>query len=331
MDEGAVVFDILPFKLSNKHHPPKMIGMEFSKLKYKYHSGIGGKFRKVVCLQSVGKVCPICKLQEELFTQKGGKLYAKNQPQWKDPEVKALFAKERVVMMVLIRSGDHKGKLALFDSWYSSKPTPNPHIIDQLSNAAEVYKMNNELNEVFYASIDKGCSISAIVKTKAIEGQENTYQALESIQLVARKTPLCLNTMDNETLTHLEWFINYRKGQNEVIADILNIVPDPIHFLRVLDEIEIEKLIYQTDDVPDAMPEYIGDPIKNEYTFEDDTPLEDMKPVPVVEKVERTEPLAVGVQQCPSGYRFAIDFKKDPDVCEECDLFVSCKKANKLL
>lgn len=67
-----VRLDILPYIVKDKNHPDKdgdmaAKGELWYRRPYKLHQRVGADKKSYVCLQSIGKRCPICEYQKELF------------------------------------------------------------------------------------------------------------------------------------------------------------------------------------------------------------------------------------------------------------------------
>jgi hypothetical protein len=94
----SVLLDFLPYIVSNPKHPDRdvesksaMEGSPWWRLPYKVHKNIGaGNGETVVCLQSIGKKCPVCIKREELRNSDAD-----------EDEVKALNSSDRVLYVVI--------------------------------------------------------------------------------------------------------------------------------------------------------------------------------------------------------------------------------------
>jgi hypothetical protein len=80
-----VQMDFMPYPISDPKHPDRDLGLEVGDLwhrrPFKLHRSIGAGNKSYICLSSVGKRCPICEFQKELFqTDKAAavKLYAQD-------------------------------------------------------------------------------------------------------------------------------------------------------------------------------------------------------------------------------------------------------------
>lgn len=94
-----VEIDILPYIVTDKNHPDKdaqyeiaIEGSPWYKRPIRVHKDVGAKRERHICLASLGKKCPICEIQKELFDQN------------KKEEAVALYPQDRVLYLVIPRN-----------------------------------------------------------------------------------------------------------------------------------------------------------------------------------------------------------------------------------
>jgi hypothetical protein len=93
-----VQMDILPYIVTDKNHPDRdeqyeiaVEGSPWYKRPIRVHKDVGAKRERHICLASLGKKCPICEIQKELFDQ------------GKKEEAVALYPQDRVIYFVIPR------------------------------------------------------------------------------------------------------------------------------------------------------------------------------------------------------------------------------------
>jgi hypothetical protein len=106
--DSKVVFDIMPYKVTDKHHPDAPnaeVGELWYKRPFKTHRSIGVNNSVVVCPTSFGKKCPICEYRAKL-KKKGGE----------EEEIKALRPSDRNMYAIILKGKKSKSnKVMLFD------------------------------------------------------------------------------------------------------------------------------------------------------------------------------------------------------------------------
>ena len=75
-DPGTINLDIIPYIVTDENHPDRDVDHEEALVDdpwycrpFKIHRGIGPDQDTVVCLESVGKPCPICDYRKQLAAQ----------------------------------------------------------------------------------------------------------------------------------------------------------------------------------------------------------------------------------------------------------------------
>lgn len=113
-----VLLDFLPYIVSDPKHPDRNVeagvaieGSQWYKRPYKVHRNIGaGNGDTVVCLQSIGKKCPICVKRDELYKAEAD-----------EDDIKALHASDRILYIVIpLKNKKFEEVPHIFDiSWYN--------------------------------------------------------------------------------------------------------------------------------------------------------------------------------------------------------------------
>lgn len=112
--DSKIEMDILPYLVSIKNHPDRdddsgiaVEGSYWYKRPFKFHRNVGAGNTSEICLQSIGKKCPICEYREKLKKDEAA-----------EDDIKALRPSERNLYAIVITKIDGKKqerKIQLFE------------------------------------------------------------------------------------------------------------------------------------------------------------------------------------------------------------------------
>lgn len=286
--------------------------------KYKVHQGIGpNKMHDVVCPKQWGGRCPICDLQEQLHEEAKQKFISAGMDEdkawreaWKDKGVKSLFPKERIVYNVL--DAKKRDEILLLD--VSAIPNNRKEgalkktVEDKIQSAASAYKTRHTMPIFKYGHPVEGATMVVTFQEGTFpgsNGKEVRFMDWGNVYFEKRSQPYDMSVLDKVIM--VEKYLNRQTFE------------------------QIEELLYGA---PDAVQDDDGG---HEYVDYQE-PVETAKPEPV-EPPKQTigVPPPAGVvpevkvdSRCPHGLRFGVD-NDTKEVCEDCDLFTSCRKEKKRL
>jgi hypothetical protein len=174
-----IQLDIIPYEVSDKNHPDRdtqynvaVPGELWYKRPIKVHQNVGPKNERCLCLQSIGKKCPICEFQKELF-DKGEK-----------DEAIALYPKSRVLYVVVPRgSKKHEEEPFIWDMAQSL-------FQDVLNEAIQ----EDEDNEIF-PDLEEGKTLELSIKWKTI-GDSKPYPEVRHIEFLDRDEEIDSDILD---------------------------------------------------------------------------------------------------------------------------------------
>jgi len=70
LDEGRNFLDFLPYEVTGKYHPDEIpAGELWVRRPYRMHRNIGPENRRIICLTSFGKSCPVCEERAKLTAE----------------------------------------------------------------------------------------------------------------------------------------------------------------------------------------------------------------------------------------------------------------------
>lgn len=171
--EGRILVDFLPYTVSEPKHPDRndevgiaVLGELWYKRPFKIHRNVGAKNEAVVCLQSIGKRCPICDFRAQRVKEGA-----------EDEELKALKPSNRNLYVIVPRGQkDHEEK---------------PHVWD-ISQFLFQAKLNEELEENdemgIFPDPEDGMSLKIRFAEQAIG--KNKYGECSRIDFISRKAPI---------------------------------------------------------------------------------------------------------------------------------------------
>lgn len=174
--DGKLLLNILPYEVTLKNHPDGMaIGTNWYKRPFKLHRNVGVDNALVICPTSIGKKCPICEYQKELY-DKGNT----------DPDtLRKLRPSERVLYAVEVISGQKETGLHLLE----------------ISSFAFQKKLDAEINDpenedfAGFADVEGGYSLR--VRFAEATTGTFTYATAERIDFVKREDEISQKMLKN--------------------------------------------------------------------------------------------------------------------------------------
>lgn len=175
-----VQIDIIPYIVSDKNHPNRddqyqtaMVGDPWYKRPIRVHTNIGPKNEKCICLASLGKKCPICEYQNELFDQN------------KREEAIALYPQDRVLYYVIPRDSEkHDEVVYIWDMSFKMFQETLDKEIDE----------DEEYEE--FPSLENGKTLEIKFKWKTIGDKGKPYPEVVNVSFLDRD-PLDESLMDD--------------------------------------------------------------------------------------------------------------------------------------
>ena len=167
VNKPKVMLDVIPYVVSDKHHPDADAGAEVGTLwpsrRYYVHRGVGAEENSYICpLKTFGKPCPICEYASARARQGGDR-----------EELKALRPKARDLYNV-IDLDDPDKKIQLFDmSGFLFGDTLTKELIDASDD------------EQCFAELKGGYSLKLRFEKKSFN--RNEFWAVDRIDFVERK------------------------------------------------------------------------------------------------------------------------------------------------
>ncbi|NCC58922.1 MAG: hypothetical protein EOM17_15075, partial [Synergistales bacterium] len=171
--EGRVLLDMIPYTISEPNHPDKneemgvaTVGELWYKRPFRIHRNVGAKNEAVVCLQSIGKRCPICDYRAQRVKEGAD-----------DEELKALKSTKRNLYVVVPRN--HK------------ELEEKPHIWD-ISQFLFQDKLNEEIEENEDMGVFPDPEEGLTLKIRFAENQigKNKFGECSRIDFMERKTAI---------------------------------------------------------------------------------------------------------------------------------------------
>lgn len=166
-----VLLDFLPYVVSDPKHPDRnaeagvaVEGSQWYKRPYKVHRNIGaGNGDTVVCLQSIGKKCPVCVKRDELYKAEAD-----------EDDIKALHASDRILYIVIpLKNKKYEETPHIFDiSWYNFGKLLKEELDE------------NEEHEVF-PDLEEGETLKVRFAAKVI-GKGKPFPEVSKIEFIER-------------------------------------------------------------------------------------------------------------------------------------------------
>lgn len=307
-----VQLDILPYVVSDKNHPDRDDEFEIAvpgelwyKRPYWLHRAMGANGDSMVCLQSVGKKCPICEYRNELLNDGAD---------WSDDTVKALKPSLRNLYVVVPRS--HKNYEEVPHIWDVSQFLFQDFLNEEVEE--------NEQYETF-PDLEDGYTLKIRFAEETFAG--NKYAKVSRIDLVERNKPIPESILDEVPDLDGVLIIPNTETMEEVFFGGAG-TADPDDDGDGTDEDERPRRRQRTtrrrDDNDDDDD---GDNVDDVGDDDgDDGNDGDEKPAPR-QRRRRNHSTKKEDPECPSGYRFGVDIDLY-DECDDCPIWEQCMAAN---
>jgi hypothetical protein len=245
--EKRIKLDFIPYVVNDKKHPDEIaVGDLWYRRPFKLHRSIGADKKNYICLSSIGKRCPICEVQKELFdTDKQAAI--------------ALYPKSRVLYAVIPKGSKKHEEVPYV--WDMSEALFH----DTLKDALE----ENEDYEIF-PDLEEGLTVKCSLKWKSI-GDSKPFPEVNHVDFEERNEPYDESILDESP-----------NLDDIIAASVLSYETLKAAFLEIDEEEEGGNL---KDDEDDDEPKRTKKPVSNkpsrkvEEDDEDDTEEDDDEPV----------------------------------------------------
>lgn len=315
IDEGAkkIQLDFLPYIVTDSHHPDldekegvALEGNPWFRRPFKVHRNIGTDNETCVCPKSIGKPCPICKHQQELFD--------KNTEDDKEMAI-SLYAKDRVLYVV--------------SPLNSKKFDAEPHVWDMAQSLFQdtlKETLDEDDSHEIFPDLKEGETLELSLKWKKLG--KNTFPETTHITFLERD-PYPNSTL--ETVPNLDEVLKVL-SYKELEAKFFEVDAEEDGGELKEDEnepVRKRKVVKPETDDEDERPTH-------RRSIERGTPGTKRRPVveeddePVRRPARKLPSADDEDKECPYGHRFGRDNDKF-DECDDCSLFNNCydEKNNK--
>jgi hypothetical protein len=291
-----VQLDFMPYIVTDDKHPDKDKELEIAmkddiwyRRPFMVHRNVGSGDDSVICLQSVGKKCPICEY--------GSK--RKNEGADKE-ELRALRASKRVLYVVIpLNQKDYENKPYVWDmSHYLFQALLN----DELEE--------NPDNEVF-PDLEEGLTLKIRFDSSTI-GKSKPFAEANRIDFIERKEQYTEDILDS--VPKLDELLAIRSYED------LEATFFEMEDVETTDQEEEEK---PSPKRTKKQPKPVDpDEEEEEPPFNSDEEEEEEKPAAKPKRERKTFPKKDGAE-CPHGYAFGVD-TDDYDECDDCPIWDAC-------
>lgn len=305
---GRTRLDFLPYIVTDDRHPDKdedtgtaLKDDYWYKRPFKIHREIGPESVTIICPTSVGRKCPICQYRAELL---------KERKDYKDPDIKALAPKDRILYIVVpVGMKKYSDKAYLWDFSY--------HNFHKLLGKE---LQEDESNENF-PHPEEGQTVHIRFDEESFEGQ--AFAKASRIDFKPRDYTYEYDMLDE--LPSLDELIHSHvlgyKELNELFLQMEDADVDDKDF----DDTPEEEKPAKTSTIRKAKKLSTKKPAEEEP--EDDTPAPGRKKK-TLSRTTKKEPEPEGEQECPSGFTFGSDIDKHEE-CNNCTVWNECNDASK--
>jgi len=294
-------FDIIPYVVSNNAHPDRdeqlqiaMPGELWYKRPFKIHRNIGGSNDSVVCLQSIGKKCPICEYRAKLLRDGAEK-----------EETDTL--KNSLRNLYIVIPIDHKE--------YDEKP----HVWD-ISQYLFQNLLNEEIEEdeqyEVFPDLEEGLTLKVRFEEKSIG--KNKFANANKISFEDRSEAYDESIIEEvPDLDKMLKILSYAELEKKFLEiDDEDIVEDATPRKR-------KKAIEAKEEEEEA-PKKRRKVAKEKEEEEEEEILDDnVDDGRTAGKVTRPNRKSESKNKCPYGYKYGKD-TDEKEECETCDVWVDC-------
>ncbi len=303
--QKTIMIDILPYVVSDKHHPNRDEEFEIAikgdlwwRRPFKVHRNVGSHNESCVCPQSIGLKCPICEYQQELFDQD------------KRKDAIALYPTDRNLYNVIpLDSKFHDEEIYVWD------------MSEKLFQEILKDKLEEDDSHEIFPDLENGETLEVSFKWKKLG--KNTFPEARNIIFHERDEAYDESILNDVVdLDKILIVLPYDELANKFFEKD----EEDGGKLQDIDEDDEDE---DEDEAPRKKKSLHKKPSpkrsrKVEYDDEEDD--EEDEPPRKSKKVgkKKTE------MECPNDHIFAEDFDEYDD-CSDCDLYDACYEANKKL
>lgn len=357
--EGKVEMDIMPYLVTDTNHPNKDLGAEegvyYYRRPFKVHRGIGVGKDSVICLQSIGKRCPICEYRSKMW---------KDEDLDKDKEdmIKQLRPSDRNLYAVIIRkvgrkeTDDDEIKLMEFSDYLFQEVMERDLEDDE---RWETFPDPEEGSSIRVTFAEDKLGSNKYLKATRFDFVDRDEQYTEDILDDVPKLDECLNIMSYEDLKakffeveapeeeeddepeekpkrgfrgkeKAEKPVRTRRSKKEektvTLDDIDEMDMDELADLCEEKKLKIDPEEYEKDE-RDELAQDIAEELGLVVDEEPEEEEEEDEPEPE-EKPKKKK--GSKKDECPFGHTFGKDNDRHDD-CDDCDVWNECNEEKRKL
>lgn len=299
---GDYLIDIIPARITGKNHPAVRDGAAVGDLVYVFdywrHMEVGPEKAVVLCPQSTfGKKCPICEAADEAKVAYGPK----------SREFTSLIPKHRVLYNIAVlkeagKAGNPDEFLLLDESFALFEK--------ELITFAGAKARRKGLDYIPFGDLEAGWSVFFTVERAKMEGGFE-YSKFKSFDLEEKDDPR--SNADAKKAISPDQYLNVMTYEQ------LKALFDGDEYDDGGDEPPTTRTREAETEASPSREEGRARPNRSESTASTEASLSE----PAESKTSHTE-------RCPNGLRFGKDVSLDNEECNDCSLFLECRKAKRL-